>query len=128
MGLSLYALLVVGILYAIFRFNVRQAKLKASLEYERKEKEYIEELNQTKLRFFTNISHEFRTLLTLIIVQVELLLQLNKLNPSVYNRVLKIYKNARHMLMIWCQSYLFSKTRTRIPEAESGIYGYCIFH
>ncbi len=93
----LYALLVVGILYAIFRFNVRQAKLKASLEYERKEKEYIEELNQTKLRFFTNISHEFRTLLTLIIVQVELLLQLNKLNPSVYNRVLKIYKNARHM-------------------------------
>ena len=30
----LYALLVVGILYAIFRFNVRQAKLKASLEYE----------------------------------------------------------------------------------------------
>lgn len=93
----LYALIVVGILYAIFRFNVRQAKLKASLEYERKEKEYIEELNQTKLRFFTNISHEFRTLLTLIIVQVELLLQLNKLNPSVYNRVLKIYKNARHM-------------------------------
>lgn len=93
----LYVLIVIGVLYAIFRFNVRQAKLKASLEYERKEKEYIEELNQTKLRFFTNISHEFRTLLTLIIVQVELLLQLNKLNPSVYNRVLKIYKNARHM-------------------------------
>ena len=68
----LYALIVVGTLYAIFRFNVRQAKLKASLEYERKEKEYIEELNQTKLRFFTNISHEFRTMLTLIIEQVEL--------------------------------------------------------
>ena len=84
-------MIVVGILYAIFRFNVRQAKLKASLEYERKEKGYIEELNQTKLRFFTNISHEFRTLLTLIIVQVELLLQLNKLNPSVYNRVLNTW-------------------------------------
>lgn len=93
----LYTLIVIGILYAIFRFNVRQAKLKASLEYERKEKQYIEELNQTKLRFFTNISHEFRTLLTLIIVQIELLLQLNKLNPSIYNRLLKIYKNSRHM-------------------------------
>lgn len=93
----LYAIIVIGILYSLLRFNMRQIKLKASLEYERKEKEYIEELNQTKLRFFTNISHEFRTLLTLIIVQVELLLQLNKLNPTVYNRVLKIYKNAKHM-------------------------------
>ena len=41
-----------------------------SLEKERIEKERIEEMNQAKLRFFTNVSHEFRTPLTLIISQV----------------------------------------------------------
>ena len=35
-----------------------------SLEKERIEKEHIEEMNQAKLRFFTNVSHEFRTPLT----------------------------------------------------------------
>lgn len=94
---GLYLFIVCFVVYAIIRFNNRQAKLEASLEFERKEKERIKELNQTKLRFFTNISHEFRTPLTLIIGQIESLLQLNKLPPVMYNRMLRIYKNANHM-------------------------------
>lgn len=93
----LYILILCIVLYAIIRFNTRQTKLKASLEFEKKEKERINELNQVKLHFFTNISHEFRTPLTLIIGQIENLLQLNKLSPSMYNRLLRIYKNANHM-------------------------------
>lgn len=71
--------------------------LQTSLEMERKEKEAIEELNQAKLQFFSNISHEFRTPLTLIISQIELLLQSSSLSPSVYNKLLKVYKNTYHM-------------------------------
>lgn len=93
----LYALLVGGIMYLIISVKSRQAKLTASLEFERKENIRIEELNRTKLRFFTNISHEFRTPLTLIISQIELLLQSDKIEPPLYNRIRKIYKNARHM-------------------------------
>ncbi|MEG0646457.1 MAG: ATP-binding protein [Bacteroides sp.] len=93
----LYVLLFGGIMYVIIRFKYRQAQLTASLEFERKEKLRIEELNQIKLRFFTNISHEFRTPLTLIIGQIELLLQSDKIGTVIYNRVLKIYKNAWHM-------------------------------
>lgn len=92
-----YILLVSLVLIAIIRFNNRQAKLKASLEFERKEKERIEELNQTKLRFFTNISHEFRTPLTLIMGQLESILQLNKVSPAIHNRMLRVYKNANQM-------------------------------
>lgn len=93
----LYGILIVAILYFLIRFNTRQTKLRASLEFERKEKERIEELNQIKLRFFTNISHEFKTPLTLIIGQVESLLELNKLSPAIYNRMLRIYKNTQQM-------------------------------
>lgn len=93
----LYALLVAGVLYVFFHFKMRQARLQSSLEGEKKEKERIEELNQSKLRFFTNISHEFRTPLTLIIGQLEAMMQISKLEPSVYKRILRVYKNAWHM-------------------------------
>ena len=72
------------------------AALRSSLEFERKEKERIEELNQVKLRFFTNISHEFRTPLTLILGQIEVLMQMD-LGTTIYNRIQRIYKNAWHM-------------------------------
>ncbi|WP_294481025.1 two-component regulator propeller domain-containing protein [uncultured Bacteroides sp.] len=92
-----YCICLLGVMVAFIRFKTRQAALKSSLEFERKEKERIEELNQVKLRFFTNISHEFRTPLTLILGQIEVLMQMDKLGTAVYNRVLRIYKNAWHM-------------------------------
>lgn len=94
---ALYALLFIGLVYAFFHFKMRQERLQASLEGEKKEKERIEELNQTKLCFFTNISHEFRTPLTLIIGQLEAIMQINELEPAIYKRILRVYKNTWHM-------------------------------
>lgn len=93
----IYLITGLSILYSIFRFKQSQLLLQTSLELERKEKESIEELNQAKLQFFSNISHEFRTPLTLIISQIELLLQSNSISPNVYNKLLKVYKNTYHM-------------------------------
>lgn len=93
----IYLALTASILYSIYRFKKSQYMLQTSLEIERKEKAAIEELNQAKLQFFSNISHEFRTPLTLIISQVEILLQSSSLSPSVYNKLLKVYKNTYHM-------------------------------
>lgn len=92
-----YVLIIILIIYSFIRFKQSQLLLETSLEIERKEKEKIEELNQAKLQFFSNISHEFRTPLTLIISQIELLLQNSSLAPSVYNKMLKIYKNTYQM-------------------------------
>ena len=91
-----YLLCLLGVMIAFIRFKTRQAALKSSLEFERKEKERIEELNQVKLRFFTNISHEFRTPLTLILGQIEVLMQMD-LGTTIYNRILRIYKNEWYM-------------------------------
>lgn len=92
-----YIFAVALICYWIRRVYNSKRTLKISLENERIEKERIEELNQSKLHFFTNVSHEFRTPLTLIISQIELLLQNNQIAPSVYNSILKIRKNAQQM-------------------------------
>lgn len=93
----LYAAFVLGIIYGVYRFKRTRLLLQASLELERKEKEKIEEINNAKLQFFSNISHEFRTPLTLIITQLDLLLQSTSLAPLVYNKLLKVYNNTHHL-------------------------------
>ena len=60
---------------------------------EKLEKEKNEEQTQAKLQFFANISHEFRTPLTLIISQTEALLQSPSLSPYFRVRLQRIYRN-----------------------------------
>lgn len=82
---------------AFIRLRTRQLMLRSSLEYERKEKERIEGMNQLKLRFFTNISHEFRTPLTLIIGQMEMMLQSSDTVGRFREHLQSVYRNAWHM-------------------------------
>jgi signal transduction histidine kinase/DNA-binding response OmpR family regulator/ligand-binding sensor domain-containing protein len=96
----LYVLIAISIISAFIYFKYSKLKLAASLEAEKKEKEHIEALNQAKLHFFTNVSHEFKTPLTLIISQIELLLQSASLSPFVYNKILKVYKQTHHILSL----------------------------
>lgn len=92
-----YITFVIMAIYWIWKVKMTRKILSISLENEKKEKERIEEVNQMKLRFFTNISHEFRTPLTLIIGQLETLLQLDKFPLSVQKRLLRVHKNAMHL-------------------------------
>ena len=88
-------LLIVAI--SLIRLWFSRLQLKQSLLAEQREKEYTEQVNQQKLRFFTNVSHEFRTPLTLITGQLELLLAQHDIRPSVYNRVLSAWKSVLRM-------------------------------
>lgn len=93
----IYILSTIIITYLIIRTKNARRELTLSLEREREEKARNEELNQAKLQFFTNISHEFRTPLTLIISQIDLLFQHNSLSPGIYNKIIKISKHAAQM-------------------------------
>lgn len=117
----IYGILLLLITARIFRFYSWRTKLKTTLEFERKDKERIEELNRTKLRFFTNISHEFRTPLTLIIGQVETLLLQSDLNLKIHNKLVKIHKNTNHLLNLISELLEFRKQ-------EQGFYKLNIKH
>ena len=56
-----------------------------------------EELNQMKFRFFTNISHEFRTPLTLIITPLESLIK-EVGDIALKKRLQSIYRNSKELL------------------------------
>jgi signal transduction histidine kinase/ligand-binding sensor domain-containing protein/AraC-like DNA-binding protein len=93
----LYILIACFIIHSFLRFRRVRLYLKTSLEMERRDKERIEQLNNTKLQFFSNISHEFHTPLTLIIAQIERLLNNSAVSPFVYNKLLRISKQAIHL-------------------------------
>lgn len=90
----IYATATIGLLIFLVRNYKARIRLHESLKYEQKHIEDLEALNQSKLRFFTNISHEFRTPLTLIVGQVETLLQVQNFTPSIYSKILGVYKNS----------------------------------
>lgn len=93
----IYMLFISGMIYVFWRIRYARHLLALSLEQEKEEKLRIEEVNKVKLRFFTNISHEFRTPLTLIIGQVEMLVQSENLSGSIYKRLQSVHKNALYL-------------------------------
>ena len=94
--------------YTYITYRRKQEALKYEIKIAHIESEKEKELNERKLSFFTNISHEFRTPLTLIINPVkELLYQDNKnLDTSGMNIV---YRNAKRLLSLVDQLLLFRK-------------------
>ncbi len=89
----LYVFLLAFIISYLLRLNNRKIKLEESLKYEQERVLDIENMNQAKLNYFTNISHEFRTPLTLIIGEMEMLLHINSYTPKAYKKMLSVYKN-----------------------------------
>ncbi|MFN8255604.1 MAG: two-component regulator propeller domain-containing protein [Bacteroidales bacterium] len=87
-------------------------------ELEVKNQEIIEitsklhESDQMKMRFFTNVSHDLRTPLTLILGSIESVLPVVLGNPFLSSRITIVEKNARRMLRLVNQLLDFRKIDT----------------
>jgi len=105
----IYLILLGTLLYFIWLFfNIRiQTANKIKIEGAKREKE--EELHQEKLQFFTNISHEFRTPLTLIIGPLEKM-QFDELNDDKKSHLKLMLRNANRLLSMVNQLLDFRKT------------------
>lgn len=105
----LYVVVIILILIVVTTVIIRQTSLRTSLVYERAEKERIEDLNKMKIGFFTSISNEIRTPLTLILGQIESLLHTDDLNLSIGNKLQKVYRNAWNLRTLMTELLDFQK-------------------
>ena len=94
-------------------FVLEQEKIKAKqqIEEERREAERLIEFNELKIKFLTNLSHEFRTPISLIMGPADQLIQHEKDSP--YHFQLKIIRrNARRLLNLVNQLLDFGNLKT----------------
>ena len=92
---GIYGLLILTFAVFIYRQIVQRERMRAAIRVGRAEALQLHELDQLKSRFFTNISHEFRTPLTLIQAPLQRLHDTtDEPNRALYGMMLK---NARRL-------------------------------
>ena len=107
-AMAIYILLILGALFLTRRIIQQRERMKFVIEQERQEAQRMHELDMMKMKFFTNVSHEFRTPLTLILTPVEKLLRIG--GDSVHHKQYElIYRNAKRLLNLVNQLLDFRK-------------------
>jgi len=101
-ALLVYIGIIVSVLMLFRRLVAYREKLKNEVLMERREAERIHEVDVMKLRFFTNISHEFRTPLTLIIGLLGRLMRYKKTisRSELLQNFLVMQRNAKRLLRL----------------------------
>ena len=94
----IYIAAIISLAWAFYHFKRSQLLLETSLAIEKKDRQNVEALNKAKLQFFTSISHEFRTPLTLIIAKLDYVMQNVAKNTAVAKNLKSINQNAGMML------------------------------
>ncbi len=121
-----YVLFLGVILYVARKLMQQREQMKFTIERERQEAIRMHELDMMKIKFFTNVSHEFRTPLTLIVTPLEKLLkQVNE--PDLKSQYQLIQRNAKRLLNLVNQLLDFRKLEvqeTRFNPSEGDILSF----
>lgn len=123
--LSSWALVVYGILFILLVYLTRayiiyRHKERMALHLERLEKEKMKEINQHKLNFFTYISHEFKTPLTLIIASIDRFLNNNRKSEEDTQEFQLIRRYAKRLHFLIEQLLEFRKVESEHATLDLG--------
>ncbi|TZF85578.1 response regulator (plasmid) [Pedobacter sp. BS3] len=99
-AIGLYIIAAIAIIFAIRHSEIRKNKLAHNLRIEQLEKNRWKEVHDIKLKYFTDVSHEFRTPLTLITNPVEDLVNDENNPPETREKLGLIYQNSKRLLLL----------------------------
>ncbi len=95
-----YSIILAGLTWTFIRFRVSREVLKQEMLLKEKEAMQLKELDDMKTRFFSNITHEFRTPLTLIMGPAEQLKSIHSTDPQQARLSDTILNNAKQLLIL----------------------------
>lgn len=102
-------IILVIIIWAGFRYYVKQLELRQMFELEKQAHTHENELNVERLRYFTDITHEIRTPLTLILGPLRDLLENVEFSVMVKKELQVIYRSAKRLLNLTNMLIMFRK-------------------
>jgi len=109
----IYILITISIIYTIIHAYKKKIDLESLYTLEKKNHEQEQELNQERLRFYTNITHELRTPLTLILGPLEDMQKDTSLPTRQAQKLSVIHQSALRLLNLINQILEFRKTETQ---------------
>ncbi len=92
-ALMIYVTTITSVILIIWNVRIKRITLKHELEKEKFEAQKLMEVDELKSRFFSNISHEFRTPITLITGPAGQILELTK-DERIKEKISLIHSNA----------------------------------
>ncbi|MBK6283586.1 MAG: hypothetical protein IPF54_13905 [Draconibacterium sp.] len=125
------ALIIFGLGFALIvillrRYEMARINLKNQLKYEKISTDSLRQIDQMKSQFFANISHEFRTPLTLILGQVDDVMS-SEINTTEKSKLQVANRNARRLLKLINQLLDLSKLEAGNMELNSSQYNIVSF-
>ncbi len=125
---SIYITVFIALLWLTRHLGLRQAALKSQLTVTRLARQQENKLADFKERLFTNISHEFRTPLTLILGPLDDLMQRKKFEKPVEKSLRLIQKQSKRMLRMVNQLLDFQKAEAgslKLTPRPGEIVSFC---
>ncbi|HZX73202.1 MAG TPA: two-component regulator propeller domain-containing protein, partial [Cyclobacteriaceae bacterium] len=122
-AILLYLTLITVIIFFLVKLRLERIKIKSQLEFERLAREKEHALSESKTQFFTNISHEFRTPLSLIAMPLESLIMTSSLPTTVKERLDTIRASVGKMMRLVNELMDFNKLESttlklRVQQGE----------
>ncbi|MAU70969.1 MAG: hybrid sensor histidine kinase/response regulator [Pseudozobellia sp.] len=105
----IYILFIIISIIAVYKYMAWRLRMKMNLQRKEEEADHLKKLNELKSKLYTDISHEFRTPLTLIAGPVDETLDQEGLSPTDHARFSMIKRNANRMLQLVEQLLQLSK-------------------
>ena len=109
---GIYLSLILFAAWLYHHYSTRLATLKSKLSYEKLLHEKENQLHQNKVQFFTNISHEIKTPLTLILAPLERLMSSFSENVQVYSQLMTMKLSSDRLLKLVNQLLDFRRLET----------------
>ncbi len=109
---AFYAACIIAILWGFIKLRIIQSRQAEKLRLEKIHYEKSEELNRMKIQFFANISHEFRTPLSLILAPVKEIIKHESLRSHVKKSLEMVYHNANKLFGLVNELMDFTKSES----------------
>lgn len=114
-----YLIVTAAVLFIYYYYSIKTAKLKNALAFEQLSHEKDQQVAQRKLSFFTNISHEIKTPLTLILSPIQQLLSMNNGNHRMEGQLLMMQRNGERLVRLINQLLDFRKFESGIMKLQA---------